>query len=393
MSLLLYVILFFTAPVIAKFYDKNILILLIRVVGSVIIIHAFSIVQGIRILKELKFRELAIINCISASCSLIIAVMFAINGCGLWSLVYQQISMALCSSILMFCYIRFIPSVTFSVKSFKEQFAFGINLMLSNLLKTITSNITSNIMAKIATLNLTGCFVQSNKLTEGAHQMATLIVDRSVFPVFARIDNLSEIKQAYISLTKNMLSVVFPLCVLLAFLSKTVIVILLGNQWLDAAWMLKVLSFSLIPCIVQMLCRNILKSRGNTNQIFVNEIIKSALLILSIIVGAFVSIEYILWGLVVSQSITSLWIIYSVSKEIQYSYWQHLCNILMPLIISILSYFFTLLFMKIININNHVLYCLLGTTSIISFTLILSFFFRQRDIFNLIKKLISQIHK
>ncbi|GHT61941.1 lipopolysaccharide biosynthesis protein [Bacteroidia bacterium] len=388
-SMLLYLILFFTAPVIANFYKTDILIQLIRVVALLIIIHAFSIVQNIRILKEMKFKALAIINFISAFISLIISIIFATKGYGIWSLVIQQISMALCTTVLMCCYNRFIPSIVFSIKSFKEQFAFGINLMLSNFLQILTNNVTSNVMAKITTLNQTGYFVQSNKLTGSVNQIVTVVIDRTIFPVFAKIDDTEKIKQAYINLRKNIFSIFFPLYVLLALLSKPILRILFGAKWIDAAWMLNILAFSLIPLTIQMLCRNILKSRGNTKQIFYNEIIKSILLILSIVTGMFLGIKYFLWSIVVSQSIACLWIMYSVSKEIQYNYWQYLSSTLILVGISLFSYYCTAFIMNNIHIDNPVLSFLFGIALILLFVLLLSYALKQKEIFNLIRKVVN----
>jgi len=383
-SISLYTLLYFIAPVIANFYDKTILISLIRVVGLVIIIHAFSIVQNTRILKELKFKALAVINCVSGVISLIIAVVFAKKGYGVWALVLQQISMAFIITVLSMIYNRFTPSFKFSIISFKEQFSFGINLLLSTLLRTFTNNITPNILAKIASLSQTGYFVQSNRLIGTANQTITVIIDRTVFPVFAKIQDISEMRSAYIKLRKNLLSMLFPLSILLALLAEQIMIILLGRQWAGAVWMFRILSFSLLPLFILMLCRNLLKSRGNTRQILINESVKSILVILSITLGFFLGLKFILWGIVVSLTIAALWIMYSVSKEIAYNYWKHLSSTLVLVGINLLSYFASNYLLLLMGNASLLLNALVGAALVVSFVLFFSFIFKQNEIFYLI---------
>jgi hypothetical protein len=117
------------------------------------------------------------------------------------------------------------------------------------------------------------------------------------------------------------------------------------------------------------------------------------LLIISIVTGSILGIEYMLWGVVASQSIASLWIMSSVSKEIQYNYWQHLSSTLILVGVSLFSYFCTLFIMNNIHIDNSVLDFLSETALILLFVLLFSYAFKQKEIFNLIKKLNNQIHR
>ena len=392
-SIILYVLLYFSAPIIANFYDRDILIPLIRVVGIVIIVHAFRIVQNVRILKELKFKALAGINFASGLISLTIAVFFAKKGYGVWALVIQQISMAVIATILSIIYNRLTLSFKFSITSFKEQFSFGINLLFSNLLNTLTNNVTPNVLAKITSLSQTGSFVQSNKLTGTLTSTINTIIDRTIFPVFAKIQDVSELKVAYIRLRKNVLSILFPLSILLALLAEPIVLMLLGQQWVDAVWMFQILSFSLLPLFVQMLCRSILKSRGNTKQIFINEIIRSTLLLLSIIVGIFLGLKFILWGIVISLSITSLWIMYSVSKEIVYNYWEYLGSTLSLISVSLLSYLASNYLLSLIGDGRLLLNVLIGAVLVGGFVLLFSFLFKQKEIFQLMKITFSRKNK
>ena len=276
-SLFLYLILFCVAPFIATFYDKPELTKAIRVLSLTVVIYAFCITQNVRMVRKMEFRALAIINCSSGLISLFVAVFVAMRGGGYWALIIQQLVTSFCNTLFLSIHNKFIPSFVFSKTSFREQFRFGINLISANLLRTLSENINSNIVAKIVPLQQVGCFVQANRLINYYNSVSRGIIDKTVFPIFAKIEDRNKLLKNYIKLERYLLSITFPVCVLMSLLSSQIIVILLGSQWKEASWMFELLVFSIMPVAIQILNRNILKSLGNTRQIFNNEVVKSVI--------------------------------------------------------------------------------------------------------------------
>ena len=62
LSIILYIILYFCAPLIAKFYNLPLLSDVLRVQGLVLIVNAARIVQRNQLRKRLEFKKVAIIN-------------------------------------------------------------------------------------------------------------------------------------------------------------------------------------------------------------------------------------------------------------------------------------------------------------------------------------------
>ena len=215
-SLFIYLVLFFVAPYIAAFYERIELIDAIRVLGLTIVIYAFCITQNVRVIREMRFKTLALINCSSGVISLVVAILVAIKGFGYWALIIQQIVTAFCNTLFLSIYNRFLPSLVFSKESFREQFKFGFNLLFSNLLKAISGSINSNVVAKIAPLNQVGYFFQANRLVGYYDNIYGGIIDKSVFPVFAKIEDKQKLLDNYIfqlirsAILSNLLN--FPDC-------------------------------------------------------------------------------------------------------------------------------------------------------------------------------------
>lgn len=315
-SIILYLILFFVAPLISSFYHKIELTNIIRILSFSVIIHAFRVVQKIMIFRALQFRQMAIINIISGITSLFVAIIFAKLGYGYWSLIWQQIIMACMNVVLMSFHNRFLPELTFDKASFKYQFGFGISLLGSDTIKTIANNISTNIIAKISTLDFTGYYTQSNRITSFCQSSLGSLMDQSIFPMMARIDDSDKVSKLYHQ-------IFYILCISLSIItiffiqfSEKIISIVLGHNWLDAEWIFQILCLSILPTSIQVLGRNLFKVIAATNLVFYLEIIKSVIVISALFFATFVGTIYVVWSVVFAQSISCIIWIITIEKEL-----------------------------------------------------------------------------
>lgn len=315
-SLVLYGLLYVAAPFIANFYELPILTEVIRLISLTIIIHAFRVVQRIMIFRDLKFKDYAVINIVSGIISLGVAVWLAKKGYSFWALVWQQITLASINVILMECYNRFIPKLTFSKESFRYQFSFGINLLGSDTVRTIANNISTNIIAKISSMNLTGNYSQVSKLTNFCQSTLGSLMDQSIFPMLAKYERVAAVRSTYyrilicLSLTLICVSTVFII------FAKPIIIGVLGHQWLGGVVIFQILSLAILPASIQVLCRNILKVLGTTRHILYIEIIKSSIIISLLIAASFFNTDLVIWALVTAQTISCIIWLLCTHKEL-----------------------------------------------------------------------------
>lgn len=95
MSFLLYVLLFLAAPYIADFYGIPLLSKVLRVQGIVLFINAFKMVQSNQLRKQFRFKPFAITNVVTSLVSLVITVVMAYIGFGVWALVSTLLFLAI----------------------------------------------------------------------------------------------------------------------------------------------------------------------------------------------------------------------------------------------------------------------------------------------------------
>jgi len=313
-SVLIYIILFCIAPLIANFYHRIELVNIVRILGITVLINAFRITQKVMALRALQFKVMAVINVISGIISLFVALWMAYKGFRYWALVGQQIVKTLGEVVLLQCYNRFIPSLIFSKESFKYQFSFGISLLVSDTVKTIANNISINIIAKIAPLQFTGYYTQSSRITGFCQSTLGALMDQSVFPMMAKMSSSEQVYRTYLKLLKLLFLCGIPISILFILLSKVIILIILGSEWIEASWVFQLLSLSILPVCIQMLCRNILKVVNATKLVLSLETIKSVIVIVSLFLSISMGPIGLVWALVLAQMLSCLiWLYYTTN--------------------------------------------------------------------------------
>jgi len=99
------VLLFFTTPFIAAFYDAPQLILVLRVLSVTLFFGAFNSIQNAVIAKEMQFKKLFLSSLGAVVVSGIVGIALAYAGFGVWALVGQQSSKSILSysNSLVYC--------------------------------------------------------------------------------------------------------------------------------------------------------------------------------------------------------------------------------------------------------------------------------------------------
>ena len=116
-SIVMYVLLFISAPAIARFYNIPILCDVLRVQGVILFTHALNIIQRNQLKKKLNFKLLSIVSVGTAIISLTITIIMAYQGFGVWALVAQNLISGIIPSLVFWFYVKWRPTWTFSWKS------------------------------------------------------------------------------------------------------------------------------------------------------------------------------------------------------------------------------------------------------------------------------------
>lgn len=298
-SILLYTIFYISTPYISDFYKKPILTNLLRLYSIIILIHSITIAPKVSLTKNLRFKSLSLINLIAGICGLAVAILLAYYGYGVYSLIWQYIVSSLATSILIFIVSQYKIRLEFSRASFKEQFSFGLNTTLANVLKAISDNIYANVIAKTSSIVQTGYYAQSSKLCTVPVSFLFNLIDSTYFPILSQENNMkifmSKIDKLNIK-TTGFIIVTFGLAISIC---EELIQILLGNQWVDAKITLEILIISGMFVSISNVGRNILKCLGMTSLILKAECRLFVLSIILLLFSSFLGYYYIVCSFMV----------------------------------------------------------------------------------------------
>jgi O-antigen/teichoic acid export membrane protein len=238
----MYVILFFSAPSIARFYDKPELTGLSRVVFLNFLINSASTAHTAFMFKKLMVKERAKIDITAISVSGLTGLTLALNGFAYWGLALQALSFTTISVILRWHYSQWKPILNVNFKPLKEMFGFGFKLFLTNIFMHISGNVFSVLLGKFYNEKQTGYYSQGNKWMMLGSSVIGGMISSVAQPVFVES---KEDKGRLLMIFRKMLRfgafISFPAILGIAFIGKEFILIAIGEEWLESVPFLQLL--------------------------------------------------------------------------------------------------------------------------------------------------------
>lgn len=119
-SLIIYSVLFFSAPFIAQYFKEPFLCRILRVLGIVVIINGSAVVQRALFIIDINFKLQTKATLLAAVLSGAIGIYMAYAGYGVWALVCQQIANSLVTTLFLCFFSIWRPKFRFSVVAFER---------------------------------------------------------------------------------------------------------------------------------------------------------------------------------------------------------------------------------------------------------------------------------
>lgn len=344
MSIAIYGVNYALAPLIAEFYNQEVLTDIVRVFALTFVIRAFVAVHVAKLTKEMNFKLQMKLQIPSTIIAGIVGVTLAYQGYGVWSLVWLNLVQAIVFTIQNWLFINWRPSLIFSWERFKYHFVFGYKLTLSGLVDTIYNDAYRIIIGKFYSPASVGFFHQAETMRLFPVQQISAVMGKVTYPFFANIDGDKQLKAAYKITMKLVLFVVIPIMLTLIVIAEEGFLFVFGAKWLPAVPYFQILAIASILRPISSYNLNILKVKGRSDLFLKVEIIKKVIGLLAIAIG----IQFDVMGLVISLTVVSfIWVFINMSycgNLINYPVFEQLKDVshlfIIASIVFTLSYFF-----------------------------------------------------
>ena len=336
-SLLVYFVIFLSAPFIADFYEQPILENLVKVYCVTFIISGFSAVQLARLTKRMDFKTQTIITIPSAIIGGGVGIGLAVMGYGVWSLVWSSIITALVNSIQLWLYSGWRPGFQFEMSKFKKHFSYGYKLTVSELLDRIFKNLFLIAIGKYFSAAQVGLYTRAETMNQLPVRNISRTLEKVTFPLFVSIQNdHKRLKMVYKKILQMVVFVLTPFMIYLAVMAEPIFRFLFTEKWLPAVPYFQILCVTGIMYPLHSYNLDVLNVKGRSDLFLKLEVFKKILILITLVITIPMGITEILYGQVVVSLLSFFINAHYTGKFIQYTALEQIKDITPILLLSIL---------------------------------------------------------
>lgn len=230
----LYVLMFFIAPVIAKFYNDLSLVPVIRVLSLALLISGVKNIQQAYVSRNMLFKRFFFATLGGTIVAAVLGIWMAYRGYGVWALVAQQLTNAAIDTLILWITVRWRPKLVFSFQRLKGLFSYGWKLLASGLLDVVYNDLRQLIIGKLYSSSDLAYYNKGEHFPKLIVSNINSSIDSILLPVMSRNqDDAVSVKNMTRRAIKLSSYVMAPFMMGMAFCSKTIVTLLLTEKWLD----------------------------------------------------------------------------------------------------------------------------------------------------------------
>ncbi|MCQ2387263.1 MAG: lipopolysaccharide biosynthesis protein [Clostridia bacterium] len=333
---ILYIILFFFAPLIAKFYGSTQLTPYIRVVGLVLIIAGVKGIQVSYVTKKMQFKKFFFSTLGGTIVAAFVGIFMAYKGYGVWALIAQNLVNQIIDTIILWITVEWKPSFYFSFKRLKSLFKFGSKILIASLIDTTYSELRTLVIGKKYSADDLAYYNKGNQFPSLAVNNTSSAFNSVLFPSMSieqdKKENVKAITKRAIKTSSYILS---PLLIGLAACSTAFISLLLTDKWLPAVPFMIIGCFSGLMNPMNAANLNAIRSIGRSDITLKLEIIKKILDACIIAITMWFGVLWIALGSIIGVFCAQILDAVPNKKLINYGYFEQLKDLLPSFLLSL----------------------------------------------------------
>lgn len=319
----IYVILFILAPWIPDlFQGDERLVSLSRVMFLTFILNASAIVQTNRLMKRMEVKMIAVSNSVGLIVSAVVAIILALSGFGAWAIVWQNITLSLTKSLILWLTSDWRPLWRFSGAALKSFTRVGFSVMGSSFLNVLFQNIYSFFIGNRVGLVSLGYYTQADKWSKMGISSLSSIVTSSFLPALSQYqDDTAKFAASTAKMNRLTAYILFPSIGLLIVASPAIFHSLFGHKWDASIALFQLLLIRGIFTVLSSLYNNYILALGHGRRMMGAELTRDIVAFIAILitlpyialsspVDFTEGVRIFLWGQVIASALT--WGVYLV---------------------------------------------------------------------------------
>lgn len=338
-AVVLYVLLFAFAPVIANIYDRPILIPVFRIMSLVLLINAAKSVLCAYISSHLQFKKFFFSTLVGTLISAVVGIVMAKMGFGVWALVAQQLTNSFIDTLILFLSTGVRFSFMISLERLKNMFAFGSKMLVASFISTLYDEISPLVIGIKFKPDDLSYYEKGRSFPSLINSAFNDSISAVIFPAMAKVQ---DDKKMILSFTRRFIQLssflIFPLMIGFFVVSDQFTRTVLSEQWMGASVYIKIFCMCYLFNIIQNGNLQAIKAIGRSDIVLKLEIIKKSLYFIVLITAIFVAHSPVVIAIasVINTVIATIVNTYPNRKLIGYSYRLQLADLLPNFAIAVI---------------------------------------------------------
>lgn len=334
--IIIYVVLFISAPYIAIFYEIAEMTWMIRALGLTLIIAGVKNVQTAYVSRMMQFKRFFFATLGGTIGAAFVGIGLAFAGFGAWALIGQSLFNNTVDTIILWMTVKWKPKKLFSFNRLKGLFSYSWKLLFSSLLDTVYNNLRSLIIGKGYSAQDLAYYNRGQSWPNLIVENVNSSIDSVLFPSMSAAQNDRErVKMMTRRAIKTSTYIIAPLMMGLAFCGTPLVRLVLTEKWLFCV------PFQVIFCITYMFYPihtanlNAIKAMGRSDLFLKLEIIKKIVGLTALAITVPISVMAMGYSLLVTSVLSQIINSWPNKKLLNYGYLEQLRDILPGIILAV----------------------------------------------------------
>jgi O-antigen/teichoic acid export membrane protein len=334
-GIVLYLIMYALAPLIASFYDMPDMTKLLRVSSLILVISGLRNVQQAYVSRKMIFKKFFYATLGGVILSAIIAVCMAYYGFGVWALVAQSLLNIGISTLILWFVVDWRPKILFSLTRLKGLINYGWKLLASGLLEAVYNDLRVLIIGKMYSSSDLAYYNQGTQIPYGIVNNINTSIDSVFLPtVAAEQDNKEQVKRMARRAIVTSTYIIAPLMLGIVAAADIFVNLILTEKWAPAIPFMRIFCVCFLLYPINSSNLNVIKALGRSDIILKLEIAKKIIGVSAILITMWISPLAMAYGMLVCSLINLVLNTWPNRKLLNYSYFEQIRDILPNLLLS-----------------------------------------------------------
>lgn len=335
LGIFLYVVLYVTAPLIARIYKTPELVSILPILALILPLTSIQSIQNAYVSKKMLFQKFFFSTLGGTIFSGIVGIGMAMAGFGAWALVAQYMVNVIVNILIMFISIDWRPTLEFSFSDIVPLVQYGWKVLCTDLIGNFSNQLNEFIIgSRYSTLDL-AFYSKGKQLPHMVSNNIYTTILSVLFPAMSIInDNKAEVKQMSRKSIQLLSFVMFPVMTGLIVVAEPVIILLFTEKWLEAVPFMRIICLEGMISVVGTITLQSLKAMGRSDIMLNLEFIKKPIYFLLVILLMRHGVLAMVWALPIKAIVELVLNALPTNKIISYNLVEQLLDCLPALALS-----------------------------------------------------------